>query len=581
MYQERGPIPHRWLHCPRKSEKPILDKFFAFKTPLSYAFDQQVPRHHRFSVSMLLDSVRRHHADIGLWIDLTNTTRYYDREDVEQYDIQYFKLRCKGHGETPSEEETKEFVKACKTFIAANPSKYIGVHCTHGFNRTGYLIISYLLETEQCTLHSAIALFAEARPPGIYKGDYLENLFYKYGNVRDTPDPPLRPAWCLEYNNSNQHVHGQNARKQDKRTFDDSLNQEPLIKKRRRYSDHEIPVFMANVTGVKPLVDSERVSAIQREIQKICHWKGSGFPGSQPVSMDVNNLCLLSKKPYRVSWKADGTRYMMFIQSNGRVYFINRDNSVFEVEGLTFPRVADTAKRLRDTLLDGEMVMDKFEKKEFFRYLVYDVIKYDGRDVSQLSFYPERCDIIERDIIAGRHKAMKEGKIDKAREPFSLRVKSFWNITQTKKLFGEKFSKQLSHEPDGLIFQPAEDAYQPGTCPDVLKWKPASMNSVDFRLKIEKERREGMVHRSVGALYVGQHNRPFGYLRRLTDHLKTLDDRIIECKFENGSWVFMRERTDKSYPNSYNTAHSVCSSIQHPINKEYLLDYIDGLSKTA
>lgn len=34
----------------------------------------------------------------------------------------------------------------------------------------------------------------------------------------------------------------------------------------------------------------------------------SGFPGCQPVSMDTNNIRLLHEKPYRVSWKADGTR---------------------------------------------------------------------------------------------------------------------------------------------------------------------------------------------------------------------------------------------------------------------------------
>ena len=34
----------------------------------------------------------------------------------------------------------------------------------------------------------------------------------------------------------------------------------------------------------------------------------TGFPGSQPVSMDVQNIRLLHEKPYRVSWKADGTR---------------------------------------------------------------------------------------------------------------------------------------------------------------------------------------------------------------------------------------------------------------------------------
>lgn len=36
--------------------------------------------------------------------------------------------------------------------------------------------------------------------------------------------------------------------------------------------------------------------------------------------------------------------------------------------------------------------------------------------------------------------------------------------------------------------------------------------------------------------------------------MKELDGKIIECKYEKNAWVFMRERTDKSFPNSYTTA---------------------------
>lgn len=41
------------------------------------------------------------------------------------------------------------------------------------------------------------------------------------------------------------------------------------------------------------------------------------------------------------------------------------------------------------------------------------------------------------------------------REPFSVREKSFWEITMAKKLLEDKFKKALGHEPDGLIFQPS------------------------------------------------------------------------------------------------------------------------------
>lgn len=57
----------------------------------------------------------------------------------------------------------------------------------------------------------------------------------------------------------------------------------------------------------------------------------------------------------------------------------------------------------------------------------------------------------------------------------------------------------------------------------------------------------------MGYLFVGQLDKPFAVMK-YTNALKEFDGKIIECKFEDNQWKFMRERTDKSYPNSYNTA---------------------------
>ena len=57
----------------------------------------------------------------------------------------------------------------------------------------------------------------------------------------------------------------------------------------------------------------------------------------------------------------------------------------------------------------------------------------------------------------------------------------------------------------------------------------------------------------MGFLYVGQLDAPFAKMK-YTKAMKDLDNKIIECKFEENQWKFMRERTDKSYPNSFNTA---------------------------
>lgn len=100
------------------------------------------------------------------------------------------------------------------------------------------------------------------------------------------------------------------------------------------------------------------------------------------------------------------------------------------------------------------------------------------------------------------------------------------------------------------------------------------MNSVDFRLRIKQKKGTGLVPRKIGYLFVGSLETPFAQMR-WTKMLAELDNKIIECKFENNTWVFMRERVDKSFPNSYETASAVCASICKPVTKEKLLEFIE------
>ena len=71
-----GPIPGRWLNCPRKSDDLIGGKFLALKTPLDDRYDAQVPPQTLFHPTMVFAAMRSYKVKIGLWIDLTNTSRY-------------------------------------------------------------------------------------------------------------------------------------------------------------------------------------------------------------------------------------------------------------------------------------------------------------------------------------------------------------------------------------------------------------------------------------------------------------------------------------------------------------------------
>ena len=65
----------------------------------------------------------------------------------------------------------------------------------------------------------------------------------------------------------------------------------------------------------------------------------------------MHNLSLM---PYRVSWKADGTRYLMLILSAGEVYMVDRDNAVFRVSNLRIASRSDPHRvHVKNTLVDG------------------------------------------------------------------------------------------------------------------------------------------------------------------------------------------------------------------------------------
>lgn len=360
-----GPIPNRWLHCPRKSEGIIAEKFIAFKTPLSAAFTDQMPMECIFLPDMIFGFCKTLKLNLGLWIDLTNTKRFYDRSVVESKGTQYVKLQCRGHGETPSPEQTSAFIEIVDNFVTEHPFDIIGVHCTHGFNRTGFLIASYMVERLDFSIEAALSIFAKIRPPGIYKQDYINELFRRYDDEEDAPTAPEMPSWSLEFDDSDrgsrkrkyeESAHSSNSQQalaarskgqpqhsngslglieslddDDEQRNDDggeaggdansnsndaedgngeatASNGKPRSKKRRREMIIKNAQFMAGVPGVVWVNDQPRLGDLQQKVQEMCGWKKSGFPGCQPVSMDCQNLKRLAEIPYRVSWKADGTR---------------------------------------------------------------------------------------------------------------------------------------------------------------------------------------------------------------------------------------------------------------------------------
>ncbi|XP_055842507.1 mRNA-capping enzyme [Episyrphus balteatus] len=582
-----GPLPNRWLHCPRKSENIIADKFIAFKTPLSNKFKDQMPLDCMFPPEMIFGYVKALKLKLGLWIDLTNTKRFYDREVIESKGATYVKLQCRGHGETPSIEQSRSFIEIVDNFINERPFDLVAVHCTHGFNRTGFLIVSYMVERLDCSVQAALSAFSDARPPGIYKQDYIQELFRRYDDEEDAPQAPALPDWCFDFDDSDGNGPQKRQLEDEPETnqtnttengvgaaADGSEKASNSKKKRRKEVFIKDAQFMSGVSGVVLVTDEPRLGELQLKVQNMCGWENSGFPGAQPVSMDRKNLNFLAEKPYMVSWKADGTRYMMLINKKDEVYFFDRNHSCFQVDNVSFPQRENLMEGVYDTLLDGEMVIDKVQGQNIPRYLVYDVVQFQGNPVGKMSF-KNRLKYIKSELIDPRYEAFSKGIVNRLLESFSVRNKEFWDITKAASLLDPKFTRCLPHEPDGLIFQPVDEPYTAGVCKDILKWKPLSLNSVDFKLKIVMESRPGMIASKVGLLYAGGMDDQSYAQMKYTKDLKDLNGKIVECTVKNGQWTFLRERTDKTHPNSFKTANSVIESIRNPVTKEILLSFIE------
>lgn len=212
-------------------------------------------------------------------------------------------------------------------------------------------------------------------------------LFRLYGDVEDTPQAPVLPVWHQECDDGGGS--SQPAVEDDKGDVEEpseagTSNGEPRKKKRKENVQLKA-TFMEGIPNVKPVLDMQLASQIQQRVQQLCGFK-SGFPGCQPVSMDQKNMLLL-EKPYMVSWKADGTRYMMYIAGAYQTYFLDRDNAVFQIEGLSFVSSHDQSRQLVDTLVDGEMVIDtEAGGKTHPRYLIYDLISLEGNKIGKEFF---------------------------------------------------------------------------------------------------------------------------------------------------------------------------------------------------
>ncbi|KAG5550417.1 hypothetical protein RHGRI_015392 [Rhododendron griersonianum] len=573
---DRNKLPPGWLGCPAFGQE--IGCMIPSKVPLSESFNNSVPPGKRYSFKQVIHQQRVLGRKLGLVIDLTNTSRYYSASDWKKEGIKYVKIQCKGRDSVPDNEAVNCFVYEIAQFVSRqkHSKKYVLVHCTHGHNRTGYMIVHYLMRSLSMSVTQAIRCFADARPPGIYKPDYVDALYNFYHERK--PEMAVCPSTPEWKRSCDLDLNGEAMPDED----DDGDSTAPL------HENNEVDAVDAVMTNDDVLGDI--IPSDQQEaLRQFCYQAlklGTGlrgnsqFPGSHPVSLNRDNLQLLRQRYYYATWKADGTRYMMLITMDG-CYLIDRNFSFRRVQ-MRFPcksgNEALAEKTHHYTLLDGEMIIDTLpdSQKQERRYLIYDLMAVNHVSVVERPFN-ERWKMLEREVIEPRNHERQH--IYQSRnphyrydlEPFRVRRKDFWLLSTVNKLLKE-FIPRLSHEADGLIFQGWDDPYVPRTHEGLLKWKYPEMNSVDFLFERVDDRQQLFLHER------GKKKLMEGNRVKFSDDSDpaSFSGKIIECSWvsEEDMWVCMRVRTDKATPNDFNTYKKVMRSIRDNITEEVLLNEI-------
>ncbi|KAL7172340.1 hypothetical protein ACSBR2_031936 [Camellia fascicularis] len=503
---DQNSLPPGWLDCPAYGNE--IGGIIPSKVPLGESFNEYIHPEKRYSSRQVIHQQRQLGRELGLVIDLTNTSRYYPESDWIGKGIEYVKIKCQGRDSVPDNASVDKFVYEVLQFRSQQMhlNKIILVHCTHGHNRTGYMIVHFLVRTESISVTEENLVRNEVMTNDDVLGDSIP--FDKLQTLRQ---------FCYQALKLNLRARG-----------------------------------------------------------------NTQFPGSHPVSLSRDNLQLLRQRYYYATWKADGTRYMMLITWDG-CYVIDRNFCFRKVE-LRFP-CKSTNKGIFEkthhyTLLDGEMVIDiePNTQKQERRYLIYDLIAINQVFIMERPF-SERWTILENEVIKPRNS--ERDFLYKSKNPyyrydlesFRVRRKDFYLLSTVTKLLKE-FIPRLSHAADGLIFQGWDDPYVPRTHEGLLKWKYPEMNSVDFLYEFAAvDNHQLLFLNERGKKKLMEGNR---VVFKDVSAINSYSGKIIECSWdaEEGVWVCMRIRPDKSTPNEFNTYKKVMRSIKDNITEEVLFNEI-------
>lgn len=532
--------PEGWVETPRCGDL-CFGRFLPMKAPLDEKFG--VPPQKTWSVGHALSATRAVRVPLGVVIDLSSGKNFYSRTSSPWGAVPYHHIRCLSDGdrdEPPSDEAWHEFFLAIDAAERrSGGARFVTVvHCTHGYNRTGYMLVRWAVTTGVSPdVQTALDEFARARPPGIYKPQFVTSLFIAFG-LRPPQRGPTWPEWRRRRRNEREAEIGEFWA----RVAEDAPPPLPHAAVRDICWSHDEGVMLRHARRSAGNASASATAQVLTVVSTACRCEHLEFGGAQPVALDRGSLALL-RTDYLVSWKADGVRLLVAVLRHG-TFGVNRRMEVRDIGDIMQGATAEERRALCPMVFDAELVV-----KDGRRHLwVHDLLMLSGEPISPRPF-------VER---VATCKRVHQAHFSRFRSGVVVGVKGWWNASRATQVWDDP----LNDPKDGLVFAPKYAPYTAGRDLSLFKWKKD--NTADFRVDARYD------------LYLADGSKPpVGVLLNREERWR---DEVVEAiwDYERSGWVALHVRNDKLRPNSRDTFDGTWTVIKNRVSLEMIEEVFKG-----
>jgi SAM-dependent methyltransferase len=299
-------------------------------------------------------------------------------------------------------------------------------------------------------------------------------------------------------------------------------------------------------------------------------------PLPQTLTLEAFKKKVLTKTDYSVTEKADGERYLLFIDNVGGFNLISRKMEIQRIKNI------NPKPELARTIIDGEFVNGVFYS--------FDMLFLKGRDIRDKKLR-ERLTTLFGQLVKLRHSKIKMKSFFLDIGEKIIQIPSNRN-TGAKNIYdaaGKIWSKKnvFPYSLDGLIFTPMDEPYMNRK---IYKWKDE--NTIDFyynknKLFLAGNKSNGSYGilpfsgidgkgtfmskgKSVKNLIFEDETIPSNLRRGLLEKDIPGNPMVGEFKFHDNTFKLIRKRPDKELPNGIDASNQSWEAITNPLTAEMI-----------